>query len=72
MGRDPAYLMDVAERIAAIENRIARLRTRVDRLKQEGSDASQAQELLELMRGNLGQLYSRQSDLRRSTWVATR
>ena len=42
MGRDPAYLMDVAERIAATENRIARLRMRVDRLTQEGSDASQA------------------------------
>jgi hypothetical protein len=64
MRRDPADLLDVAERIAATENRLANLQIRVERLYSEGSDASQTKEVLDLTRSSLGQLYSRQSSLR--------
>jgi predicted nucleic acid-binding Zn-ribbon protein len=63
---------DVAERIAAAENRLQKLRHRVNRLQQEGSDARDAQELLEFLSGNLGELDSRQSNMRRSSWVMGR
>lgn len=63
---------DIAERIAATENRILKLRHRVGRLQQEGSDARQAQEMLQLLSSNLGELYSRQSSMRRTSWVIGR
>lgn len=63
---------EIAERIAATENRIAKLRNRVDRLQEEGSDAQRDQEVLAALSGNLGDLYSRQSNLRRSSWTVSR
>ena len=72
MPYDRYALADIAGRIAAAENRLQKLRHRVDRLQQEGSDARDAQELLEFLSGNLGELYSRQSNMRRSSWVMGR
>ena len=63
---------DVAERIAATENRIAKLRSRVDRLQREGSNSHRDQEILASLTGSLGDLYSRQSSMRRSTWMISR
>ena len=37
------------ERIADAENRITQLRTRIERLRDEGSDASQAQEMFQVL-----------------------
>jgi len=72
MWRVPSDLLQVAERIAQTENRIGKLRFRIDRLKEEGSDASQAEALLSSVAGTLHQLYASQSDLRRSTWVISK
>lgn len=69
---DRSALADVAERIAATETRLVKLRERVERLQQEGSDARQAEEMLQLLSGNLGELYSRQSNMRRTSWVVGR
>ena len=64
--------MQVAERIALAENRIGKLKLRVERLKDEGSDAWQAEELLDSVAATLGHLYAHQSDLRRSAWVISK
>ena len=72
MPYDRSALADVAERIAATENRLQKLRHRVNRLQELGSDARDAQELLEFLSGNLGELYSRQSSMRRTSWVIGR
>jgi uncharacterized protein (DUF2164 family) len=72
MPYDRSALADVAERIAATENRLVKLRHRVNRLQEEGSDARDAQELLEFLSSNLGELYSRQSSMRRTSWVIGR
>jgi hypothetical protein len=72
MWRVPSDLLVVAERIAGTEDRITKLRGRVDRLRAEGSDATQAEELLDIARSMLGQLHAHQSDLRRSSWVISR
>ena len=72
MWRVPSDLLHVAERIAQAEDRIGKLRLRVDRLKGEGSDATQAEELLKTVIGSLQHLHSHQSDLRRSAWVISR
>jgi predicted nucleic acid-binding Zn-ribbon protein len=72
MPYDRSELADVAERIAAAENRLQKLRHRVNRLQEEGSDARDAQELLEFLSANLGELYSRQSSMRRTSWVIGR
>jgi hypothetical protein len=72
MPYDRYALADVAERIAATENRLQKLRHRVNRLQEEGSDARDAQELLEFLSGNLGELYGRQSHMRRTSWVMGR
>jgi len=72
MPSDRYALADVAERIAVTENHLQKLRHRVNRLQEEGSDARDAQELLDLLSGNLGELYSRQSSMRRSSWVMGR
>ena len=63
---------EIAERIAAIENRIAKLRHRVNRLQQEGSDARRDREILGSLIGNLGDLYNRQSNMRRAGWTVSR
>lgn len=70
MRTDRFELVDVAERIASVENRLHKLRHRVGRLQQEGSDARREQELLEFLCGSLGDLYHRQTRMRRSNWIA--
>jgi hypothetical protein len=72
MPYDRYALADIAGRIAATENRLQKLRHRVNRLQEEGSDPRDAQELLEFLSGNLGELYSRQSTMRRTSWVMGR
>ena len=72
MWRVSSDLLGVAERIADTENKITKLRDRVERLKAEGSDATQAEELLDSARGALGQLHAHQSDLRRTGWTISR
>ena len=72
MPYDRSALADVAERIAVTENRLQKLRHRINRLREEGSDARDAQELLAFLSGNLGELYNRQSSMRRTSWVIGR
>ena len=72
MWRVSSDLVQIAERIALAENRIGKLRLRVERLKDEGSDASQAEGLLSSVAAALGHLYAHQSDLRRSAWVISK
>ena len=69
MTNDRGALLVIAGRIADAENRIAQLRSRIDRLRDEGSDASQAQEMLQVLSRNLGNLYVQQSVKRRSAWA---
>ena len=69
MTTDRTTLLAIAERIADAENRIAQLRTRIERLENEGSDAAQAREMLEVLSRNLGNLYVRQSVMRRTAWA---
>jgi hypothetical protein len=66
---DRISLTDVAERIASTEHRHSKLRVRIKRLKDEGSDASQEEEVLGLLSNNLAQLYRRQASLRRTSWT---
>jgi hypothetical protein len=66
---DRISLTDVAERIASTEHRHSKLRVRIKRLKDEGSDASQEEEVLSLLSHNLAQLYVRQASLRRASWT---
>jgi chromosome segregation ATPase len=66
---DRRALVSIAERIAEAENRIDQLRERVERLKTEGSDASQAQETLQIVSRNLANLYVQQSVMRRTVWA---
>ena len=54
MTSDRDALLAIAQRIAEAENRVGQLRERVERLKIEGSDASQAQETLQVVSRNLG------------------
>jgi hypothetical protein len=65
---DRGALVAIAERIAEAENRIDQLRLRVERLRTEGSDASQAQETLQIVSRNLANLYIQQSVMRRTVW----
>ena len=69
---DRTSLADVAERIASTENRQSKLRIRIKRLKDEGSDASQEEEVLGLLANNLAQLYRAQATMRRSSWTSAR
>ena len=69
MTNDRAALLATATRIAESENRVSQLRERVERLKTEGSDASQAQETLQVVSRNLANLYVQQSVLRRTVWA---
>jgi hypothetical protein len=68
MIRDRDALVAIAQRIAEAENRVGQLNDRLTRLKCEGSDASQAQEALQIVSRNLSNLYIQQSALRRSMW----
>ncbi len=52
--------------------RQCKLRVRIKRLKDEGSDASQEEEVLGLLAKNLAQLYSAQATMRRTSWIATK
>jgi hypothetical protein len=62
--------LDIASRIAATENRVDKLRDRIQRLDAEGSDSHSARDLLDILQGNLHQLYARQTTLRRSQWTS--
>jgi uncharacterized small protein (DUF1192 family) len=70
MTNDRAALLAIATGIAETENRVSQLRERVERLKTEGSDASQAQETLQIVSRNLANLYVQQSLLRRTVWAS--
>ena len=72
MWRVPSDLLQVADRIAQAEYRIGKMRLRVERLMEEGSDATQAEELLNSVAATLGHLYAHQSDLRRSAWIISK
>ena len=69
MTNDRGALVAIAQRIAEAENRVSQLRERVERLKSEGSDFSQAQGTLQVVLRNLGNLYVQQSTMRRSVWA---
>jgi hypothetical protein len=62
----------VAERIAYTEDSIDKLRQRVTRLRAEGSDATQAEELLVVAKGALAHLHTHQSELRPRRWILSR
>jgi hypothetical protein len=66
---DRDALLAIAQRIAEAENRVSQLRGRVERLKTEGSDASQAQDTLQVVSRNLANLYVQQSAMRRTVWA---
>jgi uncharacterized small protein (DUF1192 family) len=69
MANDRTALLAIATGIAETENRVSQLRERIERLKTEGSDASQAQETLQVVSRNLANLYVQQSVLRRTVWA---
>jgi len=69
MTRDRDARLAIAQRIAAAENRVSQLRDRVTRLKSEGSDASQAQEMLRTQSCDLGNLYCQQNFMRQAAWA---
>jgi len=69
MTTDRAGLLAIAERIADAENRVSQLRVRIERLNNEGSDASQAQEMLRVLSRNLSNLYVQQSVMRKTVWA---
>ena len=69
MTKDRIALLAIAEGIAEAENRASQLRERVERLSNEGSDAAQAQETLEVVSRDLANLYVRQAVLRRTVWA---
>lgn len=69
MSVDRASLAAIAERIAEWEHRVGQLRERVERLKNEGGDTTQAQDALQVVARNLTNLYVRQSVMRRTAWA---
>jgi hypothetical protein len=69
MTKDRIALLAIAEGIAEAENRASQLRERVERLRNEGSDAGQAQEMLEVVSRDLANFYVRQAVLRRTVWA---
>jgi hypothetical protein len=69
MAKDRIALLAIAERIAEAENRVSQLRERVERLRNEGSDAAQAQETLQVVSRNLANLYIQQAVMRRTVWA---
>jgi hypothetical protein len=68
MTKDRTALLAIAEGIAEAENRASQLRERVERLN-EGSDAAQAHETLQLVSRHLANLYVQQAVLRRTVWA---
>jgi hypothetical protein len=72
MMRDRTGLLELAERIASTEDRITKLRDRIERLQEEGSEAGQDQNTLTVLSGTLNQLYARQSNMRRVSWASAR
>ena len=58
-----------AEGIAEAENRASQIRERVERLRNEGSDAAQAQETLQVVSRNSANLYVQQAVLGRTVWA---
>jgi len=69
MTNDRIALLAIATGITETENRVSQLRERIERLKNEGSDASQAHETLQVVSLNLANLYVQQSILRRTMWA---
>jgi hypothetical protein len=69
MTKDRAARLAIAERIAEAEHHVTQLRERVERLRNEGSDAAQAQETLQVVSRNLANLYIQQAVLRRTVWA---
>jgi hypothetical protein len=69
MTKDRIALLAIADRIAEAENRVSQLRERVERLRSEGSDAAQAQDTLQVVSRNLGNLYIQQAVMRRAGWA---
>jgi hypothetical protein len=69
MTKDRTALLAIAEGIAEAENRASQLRERIERLRNEGSDAAPAQEALQVVSRNLGSLYVQQAVLRRTGWA---
>jgi hypothetical protein len=69
MTNDRTALLAIATRIAETENRLDLLRQRVERLKMQGSDATQALEMLQVVSRDLTNLYVQQSVMRRSVWA---
>ena len=67
--KDRAELLAIAQGIAEAENRASQIRERIERLRNEGSDAAQAQETLQIVSRNLANLYVRQAVLRRTAWA---
>jgi hypothetical protein len=72
MMRDRADLLELAERIASAEHRVAKLRRRIERLREEGGEAGRDQHTLAALSGALNQLYARQSNMRRMSWAFAR
>lgn len=72
MWREPFDRLGMAERIADTENRICKLRERADRLREQGGDATQTEELIDVARDILAQLHCRQSYHRRRSWMISR
>lgn len=66
---DRTLLGEVAERIAATENRQSQLRVRIARLRDEGSDPTREEEVLGLLAQSLAQLYRTQATMRRTSWT---
>ena len=66
---DRYALSEIAGRIAFTESRAHQLRYRVSRLQEQGSDARREQEVLHALTANLGEMYRRQSAMRRTSWI---
>jgi prefoldin subunit 5 len=69
MSRVSQELLEIAQRIAGAENRVSTLAARIERLREEGSDVTQAQDLLDAARQELNQLYVSQVSMRRQSWL---
>ena len=69
MTKDRTALLAIAVRIAEAENRAGQLRERVERLRNQGSDPTQARETLQVVSRNLANLYVQQAVLRRTVWA---
>ena len=67
--QDRFALNDIAQRIAATENKLGKLRARISRLKEEGSDPARDEVILVTLTSTLGQLYRKQTAMRRTNWV---